>query len=181
MTSSHVINDHIVAVDVQEEEVQSSPSGASSGHCWGLSLSGAFSCTRLGLNLVLSVGLEGLCPGLSSGAGAAPTTTEPQHPVLHCSCMEINAQPGTWSSFRSWSWSWQPSACHGGRRAALMPPPSQESPCSLSLLMEATAPGCRLNEKGFVGQLVREAAGEAAKLLGFEWPSGFYIIIQMLP
>lgn len=47
--------------------------------------------------------------------------------------------------------------------------------------MEATAPGCRLNGKGFVGQLVREAAGEAAKLLGFEWPSGFYIIIQMLP
>lgn len=47
--------------------------------------------------------------------------------------------------------------------------------------MEATAPGCRLNEKGFVGQLVWEAAGEAAKLLGFEWPSGFYIIIQMLP
>lgn len=60
-------------------------------------------------------------------------------------------------------------------------PSSQESPCSLSLLMEATAPGCRLNEKGFVGQLVWEAAGEAAKLLGFEWPSGFYIIIQMLP
>lgn len=125
MTSSHVINDHIVAVDVQEEEVQSSPSGASSGHCWGLSLSGAFSCTRLGLNLVLSVGLEGLCPGLSSGAGAAPTTTEPQHPVLHWSCMEINAQPGTWSSFRSWSW--QPSPCHGGRRAALMPPLPGES------------------------------------------------------
>lgn len=66
-------------------------------------------------------------------------------------------------------------------QSSINAPPSQESPCSLSLLMEATAPGCRLNEKGFVGQLVREAAGEAAKLLGFEWPSGFYIIIQMLP
>lgn len=44
-------------------------------------------------------GAGGAVPGPSSGAGAAPTTTVPQHPVLHWSCMEINAQPGTWSSF----------------------------------------------------------------------------------
>lgn len=33
-----------------------------------------------------------------------------------------NAQPGTWSSFGSWSRSWQPSPCRGGPRAALTAP-----------------------------------------------------------
>lgn len=49
-----------MAIDVQEKEAQSHPSGAGLGPCLCLAPSGAFSCAALGLNWVLSVGLEGL-------------------------------------------------------------------------------------------------------------------------
>lgn len=108
-----------MAIDVQEEEVQSHPSGSGLGPCLCLAPSVAFSCAALGLNWVLSVGLEGL-PEAFEGP--------PSTPVLHwsgCRNAKAGAGPGPGSPHLA-----------GGPRAALMGPlPGQ--PCSL-FLMEAT-------------------------------------------
>lgn len=60
-----------MAIAVQEEEVQSCPSGAGLGPRLCLAPSVAFSRAALGLNCVLSVGLEGL-PEAAVGPPPAP-------------------------------------------------------------------------------------------------------------
>lgn len=94
-----------MAIDVQEEEVQSCPSGAGLGPRLCLAPSVAFSRAALGLNWALSVGLEGL-PEAAEGPPSTPVLRWPG-----CRDAKPGAGPGPGSPCLA-----------GGPGAALMGP-----------------------------------------------------------